>query len=58
MKKECTLNKGIDLYNKKKYKEARLELLKASEGKDEYEKVEANLYLGKIALRSDSELFF
>ena len=58
MKKECTLNKGIDLYNKKKYKEARLELLKASEEKDEYEKVEANLYLGKIALRSDSELFF
>lgn len=58
MKKDSALNKGIDLYNKHKYREARMELLIASEEGSEYEQVEANLYLGKIALRSDCEFFF
>ena len=58
MKKESALIKGIDLYNKKKYMEAKNEFLIASEEGSDYEKVEANLYLGKIALRSDSELLF
>ena len=58
MKKESALIKGIDLYNKKKYMEAKNEFLIASEEGSDYEKVEANLYLGKIALRSDGELLF
>ncbi len=58
MKKESALIKGIDLYNKRKYMEAKNEFLIASEEGSDYEKVEANLYLGKIALRSDSELLF
>ena len=58
-KYSTTLKQAIELYNKKKYIEAKLEFLKvAEEESSDFLVTEAILYLGKIALRSDSELFF
>lgn len=52
------LGKAIDLYDNKKYIKAKIEFLKIAQYGSNFEQVEANLYLGKIALRSDSEYFF
>lgn len=58
-KYSTTLKQAIELYNKKKYIEAKLEFLKvAKEESSDFLVTEAILYLGKIALRSEAELFF
>lgn len=50
-----SLDLGIELFKKKQYDLARLEFLEVATSKANNEKVEANLYLGKIAFRNSKE---